>query len=123
MQSNTVNRSVATIQRFDATIPFRPTTNYTKRDNGMDELTVGELKRRLQGLDDNTKVSFAGGLTFFDFKRWSNSEFIIEFNEPEAYLTDEFKQRNPHVQVAFIRSDAVDRDADGIIGHVDVTVE
>lgn len=88
----------------------------------MDELTVGDLKRQLEGLDDNVKLTFAGGLTFYRLKRWADDEFIIEFNEAQGHLSDAFKKRNPNVQVAFIKTQ-VEWDDDGMIGQVDVTVK
>jgi hypothetical protein len=88
----------------------------------MSELTVGDLKRQLEGLGDDVKISFAGGLTFYRLKRWGDDEFIVEFNEAQGDLTEGFKKRNPCVQVAFIDMGAVDWDADGRVGQVDVSV-
>ena len=68
--------------------------------------TVGELKQRLEYLDENKKLTFAGGLTFHKFKLWEDDEVILEFNEPEASLSLAFKKDNPHVKVAFIRTDS-----------------
>jgi hypothetical protein len=61
-------------------------------------------------------------LTFYRLKRWGDEEFIAEFNEAEGYLTEDFKKRNPSVQVVFIGTSAVDWDADGRVGQVDVSV-
>lgn len=68
-------------------------------------LTVGELKSHLQGLSDDTAVSFSGGLSFYRLKRWDDDEVILEFGEAQADLGPEFKRRNPHVKVAFIDMD------------------
>ncbi|WP_133670220.1 hypothetical protein [Burkholderia pseudomallei] len=94
----------------------------TSTGNNMSELTVGDLKRQLEELGDDVKISFAGGLTFYRLKRWGDEEFIVEFNEAEGYLTEDFKKRNPSVQVVFIGTGAVDWDADGRVGQVDVSV-
>ena len=34
--------------------------------------TVGDLRRELEFIDDDTKLSFDGGLTFSRLKRWSD---------------------------------------------------
>jgi hypothetical protein len=68
----------------------------------MNEFTVGDLRRQLKFLDDDVKLSFCGGLTFYRLKRWGDNEFIVEFNEPEAYLPESFRKKNPDVKVAFI---------------------
>ncbi|MGF6901108.1 hypothetical protein [Paraburkholderia sp. GAS348] len=88
----------------------------------MDELTVGDLKRQLEGLGDDVKLSFSGGLTFYRLKRWGDDEFIVEFNETEAYLSDSFKKKNPGVKVAFIHTESVEWDQSGIIGQVNIEV-
>ena len=85
-------------------------------------ITVGDLKRSLSGLSDNTTITFAGGLTFYRLKRWGDEEVFVEFNEAQADLTPEFKKRNPHVKVAFISTEAVEWDEGGIIGSGSVTV-
>ena len=69
----------------------------------MSEFTVGKLRRHLKGLDDDVKISFSGGLTFYRLKHWDDNEFVVEFDEPVAYLSESFKKRNPNVKVAFIR--------------------
>jgi len=88
-----------------------------------DELmTVGELRQQLEGLSDNTKISFAGGLNFYRFNRVDDDEVFLEFNEPQGFLEDSFKKRNPNVKVVFI-SDDVEWDEGGIVGGpVDVCV-
>jgi hypothetical protein len=86
------------------------------------EMTVGDLKRHLSGLSDDTRLSFSGGLTFYQVKRWGDDEVLVEFNEAQADLTPEFKKRNPNVKVAFIASDSVNWDKSGMVGSVNVTV-
>ena len=81
--------------------------------------TVGELKLHLKDLSDETEVSFDGGLTFYRARYWEN-EVFIEFNEPQAHLTPEFKTKNPGVKVAFIN---VDLDENEVIQQVNVTVK
>jgi len=77
-------------------------------------MTVGELRRHLEGWPEDTKVSFSGRLAFYRLKRWGDHEVIVEFNEPQADLTPEFRKRNPHVKVAFIDDEAT-ANADGSI--------
>ena len=85
-------------------------------------ITVGDLKRSLSGLSDDTKLTFAGGLTFYRVKRWGDDEVFVEFNEPQADLTPEFRMKNPQVKVAFISTDAVEWDKNGMTGSVNVTI-
>jgi hypothetical protein len=84
--------------------------------------TVGDLRRHLQGLDDDHKLSFGGGLTFYRLKRWADDEHIIEFNEAQGFLSEAFKKRNPHVQVVFIGGENVEWDKSGVIGSQNVEV-
>ena len=88
-------------------------------DNAM---TVGDLKRRPAGLPDDTKISFSGGLSFYRFKNWGEDEVILEFNEPQGYLSDAFKKRNPHVQVVFINTATAEMEENGVVGTIDVNV-
>lgn len=89
----------------------------------MSEFTVGDLKRHLAGLDDDVTLSFAGDLTFYRLKRIADDEVFLEFNEPQAYLSDSFKKKNPNVKVAFIDTSNVQWDESGIIGGpIDVEV-
>lgn len=85
----------------------------------MDEeqfFTVGDLKQQLEGWDDDMKLSFSGGLNFYKLKVWGDDELIVEFNEPQAFLSTSFKKKNPNVKVAFIDTSNVEWDEDGIIG-------
>lgn len=85
-------------------------------------MTVGELRAALEGLADDHLLSFSGGLTFYRLKRWSDNEHIVEFNEPEGYLSPAFKKRNPNVKVAFIGTETAEWDENGIVGSLDVEV-
>lgn len=85
-----------------------------------ESFTVGDLKRHLNGLDDDIELSFSGGLTFYRIKRWGDDEAYIEFSEPVADLTQSFKKRNPNVLVAFIRSSL--EDGGELVSSVSVTV-
>ena len=87
--------------------------------NGM---TVGDLKRELRGFADDTKLNFAGGLTFYRVKRCSADDVFIEFDEPEGYLSPEFKKRNPNVKVVFIETENVEWSKSGMSGTIDVSV-
>ena len=64
--------------------------------------TVGDLRDQLRDLDANMELLFPGGLTLYRLKLWGNDGVILEFNELQADLPDEFKKDNPHVKVAFI---------------------
>ncbi len=85
-------------------------------------MTVGELRKALEGLDDSDKLSFSGGLSFYRLKRWSDDEFIFEFNEPIGFLSDTFKKNNPDVKVVFIDPNNTDWHEDGVVGEIDVNV-
>lgn len=84
--------------------------------------TVGDLRRELKGLSDDTKLSFDGGLTFGRLKRWGDDEFILLFSEPQADLDPKFRKKNPHVKVAFISNEATEWDERGMIGMVNVSI-
>jgi hypothetical protein len=87
------------------------------------EFRVGDLRRRLQAFNDDDKLTFSGGLTFYRLKAWGDDEAILEFNEPQGFLSDEFKNRNPQVKVAFINTDAAEWDEAGVVGGpIDVNV-
>jgi hypothetical protein len=89
----------------------------------MNEFTVGDLRSHLDGLDDTVKLSFSGHLTFQRLKRWGDNEFIVEFDEPQAFLSDEFKKNNPNVKVAFIDTSGVELDESGLAGGpIDVEI-
>jgi hypothetical protein len=88
-----------------------------------DELTVGDLKNALSGWSEETKLTFAGGLTFYRVERWGDNGAFIEFNEAQAYLAPDFKKKNPQIKVAFISTDVVEWDEKGLIGSVDVTLQ
>ncbi|RRW57086.1 hypothetical protein EGJ51_20925 [Pseudomonas fulva] len=75
--------------------------------------TVGELKRRLQGIPDDDILEFDGGLTFNRIKRRGDDLVVLEFAEPQAYLDEDFRKRNPHVQVAFV-SDSCPEDGEPV---------
>ncbi|WP_022664260.1 hypothetical protein [Desulfospira joergensenii] len=78
-------------------------------------LTVGELRARLQGLKDSDKLFFSGGLTFYKLKHWDDDEFIVEFNEAEDFMSEDFKKRNLNVQVVFMKYENADWNEDGSI--------
>ena len=67
-------------------------------------------------MNDDDKIHLPGGLSFYRFKRWGDDEYIMEANEPAAYLSDEFKEKNPGVKVAFMNIDEVEFDEDGVVG-------
>ena len=88
----------------------------------MSGTTVGELRVALRGLDDNDEISIAGGLSFYRLKRVGEGTYFMEFNEPEGYKSDNFKMRNPGVQVVFMNPDFAGWDEEGRIGKMDVAV-
>ena len=79
-------------------------------------ITVGELKEQLANLNDSDKIHLPGKLSFYRLKRRADDEIFIEVNEPQAYLSGNFKKKNPHVKVAFINIDDIEWDESGIIG-------
>jgi len=87
------------------------------------DFTVGELRRRLEAYSDDDKLSFSGGLGFYRVKAWGDKEALIEFDEPQADLTPEFRKKNPHIKVAFISIDGVEWDESGMAKDpINVTV-
>lgn len=87
------------------------------------DLTVGDLRRQLAAFDDDTKLTFGGGLTFYRLKMRGENLVNLEFNEPEGYLSPGFKQENPNVKVVFVKIDDVNWDEGGLLGGpVDVNV-
>lgn len=88
-----------------------------------DEFTVGDLRRHLAGYDDDTKLSFGGGLlTFYRLKPHDDDLVNIEFGEAQAYLDPQFKKRNPHIKVAYINADTANWDENGLLGRVNVSI-
>lgn len=69
-----------------------------------EKFTVGDLKRELSGMSDDTEISFSGNLTFYRFKRWGDNEFVLEFNEVQANTNDSFRRRHPNIQVSFCKA-------------------
>lgn len=67
----------------------------------MDEMTVGDLLRQLQGCDPNDRLLFDGGVTFNRLKRRGPDLMVLEFNEIQADLSPAFRKRHPNVLVAF----------------------
>jgi hypothetical protein len=88
-----------------------------------DDFTVGDLRSQLAFCKDSDKLTFSGGLTFYRVKSYGDDDVNIEFNEPQAYLDEQFKKRNPNVKVAFIRTDNIEWNEEGTLGGpVDVSV-
>jgi hypothetical protein len=77
------------------------------------DFTVGELRRHLKMYGDDTKLSFSGGLGFYRIKAWGDDEAIVEFNEPQADLSDRLKKQG--VKVAFLDIDGVEWDESGVV--------
>lgn len=63
-------------------------------------LTVGELRKQLAALPDDTKIDFAGKLSF-NRLRYRQGRILVEFEEIEAMLSDEFKFKHPEVKAIF----------------------
>jgi len=85
-------------------------------------MTVGELKRHIKSLKDSDKLSFSGGLSFYRLKKWDEDEFIVEFNEPIGFLSDNFKKNNPNVKVVFIDTENTEWNESETVGEIDVNV-
>lgn len=86
------------------------------------DFTVGDLRRQLAFCNDGDKLTFSGGLSFYRVKSYGDDEVNIEFNEPQAFLDESFRKRNPHIQVAFVNTDATEWQEGGLIGEVDPTI-
>lgn len=67
--------------------------------------TVGELRKLLAGAADDAKLTLGGGLTIYRARHWDDGSVYIEFNEPEASLDEGFTKMNPHIKVAFVRTE------------------
>ena len=80
-------------------------------------MTVGELREILEGLKDTDKIYLPGGLSFYRLNMVADDEFYIEPNEPQAYLSDTFKKKNPQIKVAYIKIDDIEFDESGIVGE------
>ncbi|MBN8849882.1 MULTISPECIES: hypothetical protein [unclassified Sphingomonas] len=86
------------------------------------DYTVGELRRCLEGISDDTKLSFGGGMTVYRIKQYAGDEVYLEWNEPFAFLDEKFRKNNPHIKVAFVDLNAADFDESGLLGSVDVSI-
>jgi len=71
----------------------------------MSDFTVRDLKDQLANWPDDMELEFAGGMTFYRLKQRDKNMLQIEFSEPQVYLTEEFRKRQPEVFVAFFRPD------------------
>ncbi|MEM1427840.1 MAG: hypothetical protein AAGG09_00100 [Pseudomonadota bacterium] len=63
--------------------------------------TVGDLRRDLQAYDDDYELEIDGGLTVYRVKTRGDKLAVLEFNEFQAMLSPEFKNKFPEVKVAF----------------------
>lgn len=86
------------------------------------DFTVGDLRRQLNYLSDDTKLTFGGGVTFYRVKNYDDDEAYIEWNEPQADLPPAFRKQNPHIKVVFVNTDSADWDEQGMIGSIDVSI-
>jgi hypothetical protein len=86
------------------------------------DYTVGDLRRHLEGISDETKLSFGGGMSVYRIKRCADDEVYLEWNEPFAFLDEKFRKNNPHIKVAFVDLSAADFDDSGLLGSVDVSI-
>lgn len=74
------------------------------------DYTVGDLRRLLEGISEDTRLSFGGGMTVYRLKRCAVDEVYLEWNEPFAYLDTNFRKRNPDIKVAFLDTSVDDHD-------------
>ena len=82
--------------------------------------TVGDLQHELKNLDPQDLIEFEGGLTFSRIKRRGEGLQVLEFCEPQGYLDDSFRRRNPQVLSVFIQAEPF---AEGqMVQEVDVTI-
>lgn len=66
--------------------------------------TVGDLKRALNSFPDDAKISIAGNLRLYRCKKVGDNEVYLEFNEYEAFLSDELRRMIPEAKVIFCES-------------------
>ncbi|MBP0943124.1 hypothetical protein V2K16_22870 [Pseudomonas alliivorans] len=85
-----------------------------------ERFTVGDLQRQLRMLSPDDELQFDGGLTFSQIKRRGDDLQVLEFCEPQAYLDESFREDNPHIQVAFVRTEPLE--AGQFIQEVDVGI-
>lgn len=84
------------------------------------KFTVGDLQDQLRNLNPDDELQFDGGVTFNRIKRRGEDLQVLEFCEPQAYLDEEFRKNNPHIQVAFVRAEAFDEGE--MVQEVDVSI-
>lgn len=84
------------------------------------KFTVGDLQFMLQNLNPDDELEFDGGLTFNRIKRRGDDLQVMEFCEPQAFLDEKFRKKNPHVQVAFIRDEGFEEGE--MVRSVDVSI-
>lgn len=84
------------------------------------DYTIGDLRRLIAGISDDTKLSFGGGMTVYRVKRCADDEVYLEWNEPFAYLDDKFRKKNPHIKCAFVELPSDGKDS--LIASVDVGI-
>lgn len=63
--------------------------------------TVGDLHFDLQAYNDDFELEIDGGLTVYRVKTRGDNLAVLEFNEFQAMLSPEFKNKLPEVKVAF----------------------
>jgi hypothetical protein len=66
-----------------------------------EQFTVGDMKRWLSGFSDSDELLFAGDLTVHRVRRSGDGEAFVEFDQFEAVISAQFKQRHPSVKVIF----------------------
>lgn len=71
----------------------------------MSKFTVADLKREIAGWHDDMELEFQGGMTFYRLKQRGSNLVLLEFNEPQVFLSDAFRKSEPEVFVAFFRPD------------------
>jgi len=86
-----------------------------------ERFTVGDLQRQLRMLSPDHELQFDGGLTFSRIKRRGDDLQVLEFCEPKACLDDSFREKNPHIQVAFVRTEPFE--GGQFIQEVDVGIQ
>lgn len=74
-----------------------------RREPAVSDFTVADLKRQIAGWPDDMALEFQGGMTFYRLKQRATNMLQLEFNEPQVFLTEAFRQREPEVFVAFFR--------------------
>lgn len=70
------------------------------------QMTVGQLIQDLKSYHPDTEICFQGELEFYRTKIRGKNLVQIEFNEYQAFLSEELRMSIPGIKVVFCEHDA-----------------